>query len=478
MVEISRKIAQNTLLQIGGKALGTVLSLVTFDLLLKYLGVDGYGALTVALNFAAFFAALVDFGFTLVTTQMISEPNANESKLLGNIFTLRALSSFLLLGGASVLVFFFPYALDVKIAAAVSCLSFFFGSLAWMFVGVFQKRLDLTWAVLAELLNRVVVVACVYTLLAFPPSVALAASIFVAGGIVQLIVTLLAVGRHLSIKPQISWVVWKTILRRSWPIGVSTAFNLVYLRGDVLFMSILGTSDYEIGLYGGAYKIVDVLTTVPVMFMGLILPMLTLTWAQGKKAAFREHLQRAVDGLAMLGIPFAFGAIAVGGPLLGLIDDDLAAAGPVLAILGMATCAVFMNSIFGHTIVALNKQKGMILGYAFTAALSVVGYLILIPRAGALGAAWVTLVSEVLIGLLTAGVVFATSRVAIALTPSIRALGASIIMFVGLLLVPLPHVLLSISWGIVVYFAALSLFGGPSPRKIVRLFLPERALRV
>lgn len=472
MVEISRKIAQNTVLQIAGKAFGTLLSLATFAVLLRYLDVEGFGALTVALNFAAMFAVIVDFGFTLITAQMIAEPGADEPKLLGNIFTLRLLTAFVLLGGASALVFAFPYAIDVKIAAAVSCASFFFGSTAWMFVGVFQKRLNLTWAVLAEQGNRLVVLVLAVLLLLFvPKSLVLAAALFVVGGAVQLLLMLLAVGRHLAFKPVVDLSTWRAIIGRSWPIGISIIFNLVYLRGDVLFMSLLGTSDYEIGLYGAAYKVVDVLTTVPVMFMGLMLPLLTVAWATGDRGGFREHLQRSVDGLAVLAIPFAFGCAAVGGDVLALIDEELRQAGPLLAVLGIATGAIFFNSIFGHTIVALRKQRPMILGYAFTAAVAVLGYALLIPRMGAMGAAWVTLVSEVLIGVLTAAVVFATARVAVSSAAALRALGASILMFAALLLVPLPHVLLSVAWGVLVYSAALGILGGPTPRQLVRLFV-------
>lgn len=474
MAALSRKIAQNTVLQIVGKGIGTLLSLATFAILLSHLDIDRYGALTVALNFAAMFAVIVDFGFTLVAAQMIAEPDADEPSLLGNIFTLRILTSFVLLGGASILVFCFPYAPDVKVAAAVSCLSFFFGSAAWIFVGVFQKRLALGWAVFAEQMNRLVVLGCAIAITAFAPSIIAASAVFVAGSIVQVVVMLFAVGRQLAFTPRVDLEVWKRILSRSWPIGISILFNLVYLRGDILFMSLLGTSDYDIGLYGAAYKVVDVVTTVPVMFMGLVLPMLTFAWAQKDKTAFREHLQRAVDGLSLLAIPFAVGTAAVGGNVLALIDEDLIHAGPVLAILGIATGAVFLNSIFGHTIVALKKQRGMILGYAFTAAAATVGYVVLIPTLGAFGAAWVTLASEVLIGTLTAGVVFAVSRVRLSPLPALRALGASGVMYAVISLVPLPHVLLTVALGILVYIAMLAALGGPHPRAMLGLFLPEK----
>lgn len=473
MSEITQKLAKNTLLQIVGKGLGTILSLITFVLLVRYLDTDGFGALTVALNYGAIFAILVDFGLTLTTAQMIAEPKADENRILGGVLTLRIVSAFLFLSIGAILVLTFPYSLEIKIAAMLSCVAFFFGSVASMFAGVFQKRLALRNAVVAETMNRIAVVLLVALLPVLGVSIVFASGIFVVGSIVQLLITLVAVLKFANITPTFDFAIWKIALIRSWPIGLSTALNLVYLKGDVFFMSLLGISDHDIGLYGAAYKVVDVVTTIPVMFMGLMLPLLTHAWVGIDRASFREHLQRAFDGLALLGVPFAFGAVAVGTPLMILLDSDLAEAGIILAILGPATTIVFFGSLFGHTIVAINKQRPMIWGYFITAVLSTIAYIIGITNYGMLAAAWVTLGSEMLIMTLTAVVVLATTKTRLSLRLLGSSLLASLVMYGVIVLLPLPHVLLTIAFGITVYGLVLPIFGGPSPRRLVRLVLPK-----
>ncbi len=474
MSEITQKLAKNTLLQLVGKGLGTVLSLATFVLLVKYLDTDGFGALTVALNYGAIFAILVDFGLTLTTAQMIAEPKADENRILGGVLTLRIFSAFVFLAIGAGLVFTFPYAPEVKLAAVLSCAAFFFGSVASMFAGVFQKRLVIQHAVIAETLNRLVVTIFAALLPVLGISIVVASGIFVAGSIVQVALTFYAVLTFARVRPAVDLAVWKQAVARSWPIGLSTACNLVYLKGDVLFMSVLGTSDHDIGLYGAAYKVVDVVTTVPVMFMGLMLPLLTHAWALRDTVAFRGHLQRAFDALSLLGVPFAFGAVATGTGLMALLDPDLADAGRVLAILGPATTVVFFGSLFGHTIVAIGKQRPMIWGYFITALFGTIGYVTGISYFGMIAAAWVTLAAEALIALLTAIVVFATAKTAISLRILIASLCSSAVMYGVLVLAPLPHVLVAIALGVVVYAAALPLFGGPSPKKLFRLLVPAR----
>lgn len=472
MHDVTQKLAKNTAIQVAGKVVGTIMSLATFAILVNHLAVDGFGALTVALNFGAMFGILVDFGITLTATAMISEPDADEEKLLGNLFTLRVLSAFVFMSIGAVVVFFFPYALEVKIAAALACASFFFGSVATMFIGVFQKRLSLWSAVLAESLNRFGVVVAAIVVAMFTPSIIAAAAIFILGSVIQLIVTLVAVGKHVHIRPQISLPVWREVVRRSWPIGVSIAFNLVYLKGDIFFMSLYKVSDHAIGLYGASYKVVDVVTTVPVMFMGLLLPILTHAWAEKNRALFGEYLQRGFDAFAFLALPFAAGAAVTGGALLALLRPDLADAGPILAILGAATTMVFFGSLFGHAIVAIRKQRPMMFGYLAVAVLSVAGYMLCIPRFGVLAAAWVTLVSEALIAIVAAIVVLYVSKTRLNFRMAWRALVASAVMLGVLVMLPDVHVLVAIVVGIAVYFAALWAVGGPSPKKLYRLIAP------
>jgi O-antigen/teichoic acid export membrane protein len=49
------------------------------------LGQTGFGQYTTITTFLSIFAILADFGLTLVTAQMISQPNIDEKKILNNL---------------------------------------------------------------------------------------------------------------------------------------------------------------------------------------------------------------------------------------------------------------------------------------------------------------------------------------------------------------------------------------------------------
>jgi O-antigen/teichoic acid export membrane protein len=467
------ELARNTAIQVIGKIIGTILGLITFWLLIHSLDDAGYGALTKAQTYAAVFGILVDFGLTLTTTQMISEPGANEKKILGTVLTLRIVSAVVFLSLAPISALFLPTTPAERMAILYFAVAFFFASFAQVLVGVFQKRLALTQATLAETANRFVAFLGVLAVWHWSLGLAAASFAFVLGGIVHVALMIRGVRAYIPITFTFDASIAKTLLRKSWPIGVSIFFNLLYLKGDVLFMWLFGRSDLEIGYYGGAYKIIDVITTVPTTLMGLLLPLLVSAWESRNRVLFHKRMQDGLDVLAMLGIPFAFGSAICGVAVMTLVKPSLAPAGQILALLGPTATAVFLASLFSYTVVAIGKQRLMTWAYAFVATVTIAGYAIFIPNYGMWAAAAMSLVAETLIGIIAAIVVLRATQWRPNLRLSAKILLASIVMSIILFVVRDVTAWISVPVGIFTYLAALTALGGPSPKSLLRIFRPS-----
>lgn len=474
MSKKTRALAQNTAIQIGGKLLATLLGVVTVAVMTRHLGVAGYGQFTIAISFLSIFAVIVDFGLTLTTTQMISEKKADEKTILGNLLSLRIISAVIFLALAPLTALLFPYEEIVLYAIAIGSVSYLFGTTAQMLIGVFQKRLVIGQAIIAELANRLLVLIGVALAPAFGLGLLGIMWILVVGNAVQLLLMLVLSRRLVSFRLRVQTGVWKEIIKRSWPIGASIFFNLIYLRGDIVFLSLF-RDDAEVGIYGAAYKVVDVVAAIPVMYMGLVLPMLVAAWSAKRVKAFHKSMQQSFDFFVILAIPIVFGSIAIGVPLMELIAGaEFSESGRVLAILGPAASVVFLGALFGHAIVGINKQKIMTIGYFVVAALTVAGYLYFIPLHGMWAAAWLTLASEVLITIITAIVVIGVSKYRPKIRMAAKATLASVVMYIVLLQILTLHVVLLLLIGMLVYAVALTALGGPKPRDVAQLFLPEK----
>lgn len=468
----ARRLATNYAFQMAGRALTMVFGLVTIGVLTRALSTAEFGDYTTGFTFLQFFGVIVDFGLTLSLIVMISEENVDQKRIAGNLFSMRLVSGAVVFGLAPFAVLAFPYSSSVRDVVLVGAAGYWLMSGATLLTGVFQRHGAMWRSALAETLNRAVLLGLV--ILVTSAGFGLQAIILstVAANLVWLVAVLWLARPFVPVRPRFDADVWKEAIRRSWPIALSIAFNLIYLKGDILFLSWFRSSA-DVAVYGVAYKVLDVLTALPVMFMGLMLPVLVADWSAGRKDAFRTHMSRTFDLFAILTVPIAMGAQAVGPGLITLIaGEKYAASAPLLQLLILALVAVFFSSLYGHAVVAINRQRVMIWGYASAALVATVGYLALIPPYGAWGAAVVTLVSEILIASVTYAVVRRASGAVPGLAVATKAVACSALMYVVLLALPPAHVLVEVVVGACVYVASMVAVGGIDLKKIREVTRP------
>ncbi|MEY4723312.1 MAG: hypothetical protein RLZZ324_825 [Candidatus Parcubacteria bacterium] len=475
-MSLSKNIATNAALQVGGRIIGTVLGLFTLGIMTRSLAPTGYGTFTTAMSFLQFFGILADFGLTITMTKLISEHGADEDSVASNVFTMRLATATVLFSIAPVAAAFFPYSSDVRAGIAVAAFSFFFMSVSQVLVGVFQKHLASHLSAAAEVLGRAMLLAGV--LFSERTGAGLPGFFFavVAGNAVQLAYSLAAVRKFVTLRFAADMAVWRKILRESWPIGLSIAFNLIYLKGDVIALSVYRTQD-EVGWYGAAYKVLDVITVIPMIFMGLVLPQLTSSWSMHDHDAFARRLRRAFDALVLLAVPLAVGTFAVSTDLMTLVAGrDFAASGPILTVLMLAGSAVFVSALYGHAVVAIGLQRQMIWAYAFDAVASTVLYVTLVRGSGPLAAAWITVFSETFILCACAAAVHAKTRV----MPDWRALGVAVcgsaVMFGALRVSSGIEVVARVFIGVAAYGAVVLASGVVSKDALALLGIKPRSV--
>ena len=433
----TKRILQNTLAQIIGKAISVGLAVFTLALMARYLGVEQFGWYTTTITYLQMFGIFIDFGLTLVTTQMLSEMGAQEERLAKNILGLRLLSALIFFGLAIAMVWFFPYPPLVKIASIFTSLSFIFIAVNQVFVGVLQRHLSMWWGSLAENISRVVMLAGILLVITVDAGFLWVMGIIVIGGGAQTLTLLITSSCFIKLGLKFEIAIWKKIITRSWPIAICIVFNLVYLRGDLFVMSLVRTQT-EVGLYGAAFRVIDVINTVPFMIMGVVLPLLTQAWSSKNKELFNHYLQQAFNMLVFISVPTAFGGMILSEKIMGLVGGpEFISAGGYLKIILLAVIGVYAGAAFSHAIIAVNEQKKTIWIYAVNAIIAVVSYIIFIPRFGAWAAAIITAVNEILVPLMVTIVLWRLTKFSINLHTFWKILFASAIM--ALLIWPLQE---------------------------------------
>lgn len=392
-----QKIAANTLVQIAGKAIGTLIGVVTIAIVTRALGPSGFGQFATIIAFLQVFGTLTDLGLNVMCVQLLAERERERERILGNLLTLRFLSAIFFLGGAVLLSLLFPYPAIVKAGIALTSLSFLAIVLHQIFVGFFQDRLRTDLSTIAEITGRLALL--VITLIAVWMGKGLLGVLLavVVSNILQLFIGFGFARAKIHICPRIDFVFWREVLARSWPIGLSVALTLLYLRMDTVVLSLY-RSEAEVGWYGAAYRVIEVFTQIPFLFMGVVLPVLTRFWKKKERLEFYSLIQKAFDALSFLGIPLFAGSLFLAVPVMKLVaGSEFAPSGAYLKVLILALLFVFMSALFSYTIVAINAQRRMVFGYGLSAVLTLIGYFVFIPIYGAWAAAWLTVFSEGLV---------------------------------------------------------------------------------
>lgn len=465
-MNLSSKIAYNTIIQLAGKVISTVLGLIALAMMARYLGQAGFGSYITIINFVSFFAVIADLGLTLVTVQMISRPGIDERKILNNLMGLRLVSIIIFLTIAPIVAIFLPYTLTVKIGILIATLSFLFPALNQILVGLFQKNLRMDKSVIAETASRIVLVLGIYLSMRFSWGLngMLWATVISAG--INFIVAYFLAANFYLLKPAFDFGFWKEVIKKSWPLAITIVLNLLYLKTDTLILSLI-KSPGEVGLYGAAYRIIDVLTTLPFMFAGIILPVLTLAWFEQRKEYFAAVLQKSFDLMAIFSIPIIAGTLVLAKPLIILVaGDEFGDSGLILKILIFALVAIFLGCMFAHAVIAINKQREMIKFYIFVSLSAVALYLIFIPFFSYFGAAAITIYSELAIAFFSAYIVWRHTKFIPSFKVLIKSVVAAFIMWATLYFIPTSFyyswtgLLISSSIAVFIYFISLYLIRG------------------
>jgi O-antigen/teichoic acid export membrane protein len=467
-MSLAKKIAHNTLIQIIGKIISTVLGLFSLALITRYLGREGFGEYTTIITFLTIFAVMADFGLTLVTVQMISgvKDAIKENKILNNLFSFRLVSIIGLLALAPIVLIFMPYSNIVKGGVMITIIYFIFPALSQVVIGLLQKKLSMDRAALAEVLSRIVLIIAILSVWRYDFGLKGILVATILSGASSFIFHYIFAIKFTTIKLEWDSLLWREIFNRSWPLAITIILNLIYLRTDIIFLSLFKSAG-EVGLYGAAYKVVDVLTTLPFMFAGLILPILTAAWLENKISYFKHVLQKSFDIMAIIAIPLIIGGQFLAEPVMAVVaGQEFNKSGIILQLLIIAVAAIFLGTMFSHAVIALDKQKKLIGFYAFTSISSLAAYFILIPRFSYFGAAAVTIYSELLIAIFSAYCVFKYSH----FRPNFKVILKSILAgsLMGLFLYLYPKnlqlgvlgLITTICLAASIYFVILFLIGG------------------
>ncbi|HCC49681.1 MAG TPA: hypothetical protein DEP98_01625, partial [Candidatus Jacksonbacteria bacterium] len=466
-----RQLAHNTIYQFAGKIIGTVLALIASAQLFRYLAPAAYGEFHIAFTFVQMTGVIADLGLYLIVLNDINRPDRDHHYVISQNFICRFYLNLIYLAGMALLALILPYEAAVRWGIFLMSFCNVFLWFSQIIQTVFQKRFTTYYAAIAEIIGRGALLLSTLLLIYFHASLLPLTLTVVIGNFVTFGLTWYFSRKYLTFSWKPDPVYIKEVLRRTWPVAVSIWFSLIYFKADTIILSLF-RSTYEVGIYGMPYRILETLVTLPLMFMGLLMPLLSQAFTVGDQPRFKSYLQKGFDVLALMAVPLFFGALPLARQLVLLLaGKDFLQSVPLLQILMLGVVMMYLAALFGHAVVALGAQKAMIKYYLGVAGVMLVLYLVLIPRYSYWAAAWLTVVAETAVLLSTMAVVYARSK----FFPSVAVLGKAVVsaIIMASVLYPIRHLtlFLTLPLGAIIYFGLMYLIGGVKKelvREIIR----------
>ena len=427
-MSIARKILENTFAQILGKLVTAALSMVILKIISGYLGAAGYGDYTTVYQFLAFFGIIADFGIYTITVKEMSRDQTRIPVILGNVMGLRTLLAIFAMGLAVIAVYLLPtyHGTLIPMGVLIATIAIFFTLLNGTISSVLQVHLRMQEATVSLVLGKVASV--IYMLWAVhvfakDPTMGFYQLLWsgVVGNAVNYAITHYYVRRYCPIRYVFDFKFWWKVFITALPYGIALILSTVYFRLNILVMTFVLPhsqilaggkaacasvlcSDTEIGLLGVAMRMLEMLVVIPIYFMNSVLPIMT-RYLEEKSQKIRQLMQYSFDFLVATSLPILVGSFILAKPIIRFISDPQFVSGNTyeygadvaVKILMFAMLFSFVNSLFGFTLVALNKQVHLLYINIVAVIQNLIGNLIFIPHWGFRGAAWVSVGSELII---------------------------------------------------------------------------------
>ncbi len=392
---LARRVAVTTVSLAIGRAVTVVAGIGATALASRYLGLEGFGALTLAMAVVALLAVLTDLGMSTMAAREVAKAPDREREILGNCLTLGlTLSVSLILVLLAVVEVSYAGDPDVRRAMLVLSVQLFTAPVVGTARAHFQAAGRGPLIAVGDVALAMTIlgasIVCVEADLGFTAMVGAVALGYVA----QAVVLTALVPSRVRLPWSASRSSWRSLLGISLPLGATMIVNYLYFRLDVVLLSIL-QDETAVAIYGLAYRVLEGLMVLPAYFMFALFP--EIARLTGQRERVDGIVSAALSVMEALALPIVLIFAVFAEDVVRVIGDEgFADAAWVLRILTVALGISYMNGVYGAALPALDQQNALFRWSIVILALNLVVNVALIPLWGVTGAAIAVVLSELL----------------------------------------------------------------------------------
>lgn len=382
-------------MQIVVRVMNLALGVVVTALIARTLGAAGYGQWSTIFAVLSLTGFFMSFGAESIVVREAARDPEREREWLGAMMAMRLIAVGPVMVASLVVLLAIEQSQAMLIAGLILVVCMPFDGVGVLQL-VFQLRVKNQVPMMVLTIRSVLWgIAVFFIYRGDGGMIALAVAMVVtnlAGSIVQTVAALRVLGRW----PRPLRARMRELIRSSLPLGITGALVIGYGRVDqVIVLQIAGSR--QAGLYGAVYGVLDRSHFVPISVLVTLAPIMAASWPADPARMLRAaRLTAELMAITSLGA-LAFATVAAT-PLVRLFfGPEFTAAAPALPILGGAFVFICFGYLNGNLLVVLGLQRQFLTISLMALAFNLVGNLALVPLTGFMGAAWMTLATELLV---------------------------------------------------------------------------------
>jgi O-antigen/teichoic acid export membrane protein len=458
----TRRLALNTVAPMGARLVDAAFALVY----LRLLGRADVGAYAFLVVFTTYLDTLIDFGLNALIARDVSRTPASARQVQKTVNLIRA--GLWVVGLPLVMLVYGPLRNEANLSQEAATAGWIF-YVALLPTVVSKTASGLLWA--AERLDLTATVSIQATLL---KTAAGAVVLFAGFGLVGL--ALASLLTNLVTTATLWWLAQTRALahhateqrdnergpahwlRESWPLFINQLLQGLFFKVDALLLPGLA-GDVAAGTYAAAYKVSEGAGIISSSFTLALFPRLS------RQTDLSYAYRLALRLLLQIAFPLAAGVALLSQPIVALVGgkEYLPDSAVALSILICYLPLSYYNGLTQYVLIAAGKQRMLTGAFAVALVFNVAANLVMIPRFSYVGAAIVTVVSEIVLlvpfRMAAASVTHGVSLLAEARTPILATLLMSPVVWWLRDAVPVGA-LVAIPVGAAIYGLALWSLGG------------------
>ena len=403
-----------------GKVLGVLISTLTLGAITRYLGLEQFGYYSVVLTYSALIVSVADLGIGWIVAREIAR--GNQAAFIP-LRSAKYVVAGVVVAASLFLLPVLGYAAPVKQGVVLLALFTFLTAVNSFQVGVLQGSHELNKTVYGDTLGRLVLLGAILIVRHYDLGIG---ALFLSLNLVSLTVYVCNAWYITRLgytkRPWSLQGVWEFAYDfRTMPAVIAISY-IVY-KVDMLILARMA-SEVDVGIYSTAYRILDVATAIPSIFVGVLAPIFSNRLSAGDELETKRVFSQSFSGLCMIAGPIAIALVFLAPYAVRLIAGsgylnastqqwfgNPVTSTIVLQILAIYLFFSFFGSYFSSVLLAAKRQVGLIITGGVGLLLSVIGNIVLIPHYSYLASALLTAVVEVVI---ISGMVWFLSRSKIA----------------------------------------------------------------